>query len=79
MWRAVNIDPIVAALIDRRRAVQMTQEGLGLILGVSTSTVGCWEAGQTLPSLPRLREWAQVLGMMVSVCEAADLIGEVAA
>jgi DNA-binding XRE family transcriptional regulator len=47
------------------------------MLGVSVSTVGFWEQGQTAPNLERLHEWAQALGMVVRAYEAAEVYADV--
>lgn len=71
------VDPIVAALVARRRWCNLGQAAVADMLGVSAGTVGFWEQGQTAPNLERLHEWAQALGVVVRAHEAAEVYADV--
>ena len=59
-------------LIKRARMLAgMTQEELGVKVGVSNVAVSNWENGKTFPDIKRLKRIAEVLGMPVD-----DLVDE---
>lgn len=70
-------DRIITALVARRRELCLRQVDVARGLRISASTIGSWECGALEPSLRRLREWCRLLGVALTVVEAADVIGDV--
>ena len=56
---------MIADLIYKRHAMNMTQEELNTRLGVTDGQVNKWEAGVRLPSSFNLMCWANALGMQI--------------
>ena len=54
--------PLGDCIRAARRAAGLTQTQLGTRVGVRQSSVGQWEGGRTLPTLPMLRRLVAVLG-----------------
>jgi transcriptional regulator with XRE-family HTH domain len=67
-----DLDPVVAALRERRYALGLTLEGLSDKLGYTANTIWGWENGRANPPLVRIHEWAQSLGMRLVVRERGD-------
>ena len=57
------------AIADRRKAVPMTQEELGITLNLGIEAISRMERGAIMPSIPRLVEVAEALG-----CPVQDLL-----
>lgn len=57
------------AIADRRKAVPMTQEELGIALNLGIEAISRMERGAIMPSIPRLVEVAEALG-----CPVQDLL-----
>jgi transcriptional regulator with XRE-family HTH domain len=61
---------IVQQLIDRRKALGLSQREVGRRIGsISTSTVCTIERGEHLPRLDTLTSWAAALGLEVQLVE----------
>lgn len=60
-------DIIIATLKTRRRALGMSQRGVGRQLNIAEQQVGHWERLAKTPNLASLICWAQALGGIVTV------------
>ena len=62
---------------DRRKQMNLTQEGLADLVHVSKSAVTKWESGRGLPDRTNLRQLAKVIGVSVEIlngiCEGNEL------
>ena len=47
----------------RREASQLSQEGIGLLIGISPVYIDCWEKGQSLPCEKRMLQLAEIFGI----------------
>lgn len=56
---------VIQALINRRRALNLSQEELDQTLGVSEGQVAKWERFDRLPSAFMFACWAQALSLML--------------
>lgn len=68
-----SVQTLGGRIREARKAKGLSQERLAVDLGVSWSTVNRYEAGNSTPSLNRLRLIADVLEV-----DVIDLIGEAA-
>ena len=58
-----TLDPIVSALIDRRKQVCASQRLTARAMGFSgASAIAEHETGDHIPRLDRVRQWADALG-----------------
>lgn len=58
---------LVDALIERRKALGISRDGLGLQIGTNGKHVWEWETRKFAPRLGSLLRWCRALGMQVSV------------
>ncbi len=54
--------PIVKELRSIRRLKHMQQLDVGIAAGYHWQSIGYWERGERMPSIPALEDWAQALG-----------------
>ena len=59
-------------LKEARKAAHMTQQELGIEVGVSAVAVRMWESGLRRPGITRVRELAQTLGVSVEHLMTSD-------
>lgn len=55
-----------------RVAKELSQEHIGLKMGVVQQVISKWETEQKQPTLPKLISWAGTLGMEVTVRKKYD-------
>lgn len=67
-----ELDPVVAALRERRQALGLPLRVVSEKTGYAENTMFCWETGRAVPPLGRLNDWAQALGMRLVVRERGD-------
>jgi DNA-binding XRE family transcriptional regulator len=68
-FEAMTIKPFDFAekMLMRRIQEKMARETLASCLGFSLSTLSRWEIGTTSPTLHSASDWAQVLGLDLSI------------
>ena len=64
---ASTTKPLVQALIERRRALDMTQREVDTAMGVSQCMIAKWESEKRFPTTTSLIKWAAALGMKVQL------------
>lgn len=68
--RASSTKEILSLLIARRKELGITLEHLAERAGYSKNTVHYWERGKRSPTLRNLSNWAQALGIRITMeCE----------
>lgn len=63
--RTLQLDPLVAGLVARRRELGLTQRRVAADIGSKQSHICEMELGYREPSLRVLRRWADRLGMRI--------------
>lgn len=63
---------LISALRQRREELKLSRRALSLRLGYSAETVRHWEDGQNHPSFRSLHDWAQALGMKITLGRKDD-------
>ena len=56
---------ILPGIRARRKALKMTLDELGALVGCSGAAVGMWERGETTPAAEKLPELARALGCRI--------------
>lgn len=70
-WPEVVLDPLVAALQERRKHLDLTQTEVAARLMVNPTTINAWERGRKQPGLPNLHKWCAVLGVELGLWEVS--------
>lgn len=65
-------DRIVQALRERRQKMNIPLRIVAERAGYGQNTMWYWETGRATPSLPKLHDWAQSLGLTLTLKEARD-------
>ncbi|WP_194909176.1 helix-turn-helix transcriptional regulator [Catenulispora rubra] len=71
-WEVHEMRRLAPQLKSRRLARKISQTDLGLIVGVSRSSLQRWEDGEQLPRLIALIVWADRLDLVVELHPAAE-------
>jgi transcriptional regulator with XRE-family HTH domain len=58
-----ELDPLIAALRERRYAMGLPLRVIADRTCFNEQTMWHWETGRAIPSLPKLRRWADALGV----------------
>jgi DNA-binding XRE family transcriptional regulator len=64
-----GLPDVLAELVDHRRKRGLSVPDLARRIGVSATTLLAWERGETAPRLHNLLDWAQSLGLQVTLRE----------
>jgi transcriptional regulator with XRE-family HTH domain len=64
------LDPLILVLKARRETLGLSQRELAFRLGYSQNTIYYWEAGRSDPTLKKLRDWSQALGVTLEIKDA---------
>lgn len=64
-YEPLHNDPVILMLRKTRREQNLSQFKLAKKIGCDPSVITRWEHGYTSPTLDRLHEWANALGMKV--------------
>jgi DNA-binding transcriptional regulator YiaG len=59
--------PIFALLWERREALKITRYDLAAHMGYHYAMLGRWERGDAMPSLQKLIDWAETLGLALAL------------
>lgn len=59
--------PLAAALRQRRKQLKLSQAVVAERAGYNAIAIWAWETGYRKPSLPRLVDWADALGLELTV------------
>lgn len=62
-----KVAPIISALRDRRKELKISQVNLGERMGYGPNIIWSWETGYSTPSLRRLMDWTQALGLELTL------------
>jgi transcriptional regulator with XRE-family HTH domain len=65
--RRARVLPLITQLRDARMRQGLTQEDLAHCIGAHASQISLWERGVKDPGLRNLTDWAQALGMEITV------------
>ena len=60
-------NPVIAALLEARVEQRMTHEALSKKTGYCTNSFVRWEAETQFPKLTALNDWAQALGLELTL------------
>jgi transcriptional regulator with XRE-family HTH domain len=60
-------NPLFVQLIDARKALGISRAEMARRMGYSTSALMYWEHGRTSPSIDVMEDYADVVGMSVTV------------
>lgn len=60
-------DPIMGELRKIRQERRMSVRQVGRMLGVAPVTVGTWERGERQPSLTKVRQYAALFGLCITL------------
>ena len=63
---------LIAALVDRRRRLDLTQADVGNAIDAAASEVGRWEIGHRMPQVETLIRWAAALGGEIQIVFTQD-------
>lgn len=66
-----TVDPVIRDLVSERLRQGLSQRDVVHRIDCSPSSVSQWERGITSPTLTKLRDWADALGMNLDVTIAA--------
>ena len=61
------LNNIVSELVKQRQKLELTQEELNAILGITDRLLGKWEVGIRTPTCFHLYCWAEALNMQLAV------------
>ena len=64
---SITTASLVGTLVERRKALGISQRQLDGMIGVSESMVAKWESGMRFPTTKSLERWAQALGYTVQL------------
>ena len=64
--------PIIVALRAARHTQGLSQEAIGLRIGVPAATVSTWETGQYTPALTSVAAYAEALGLTLTLTPKED-------
>lgn len=62
-----ELDPLIEALRARRYAMKIPLRVIADRTGFNEQTMWHWETGRAIPSLQKLRRWADALGVTFGI------------
>lgn len=70
----MKADPIVVKLRQKRELLKISRRAMAERTGYSMHQIYCWENGLAVPTLTKLRDWCDALGISLEAKERADAL-----
>ncbi len=67
--RLFEVDPIITALVEKRKQLGMAQDVAATAIGVVPYTLSRYERGHRLPNLRELQKWCDLMQMSLEVSD----------
>lgn len=64
-----KVDPIILTLRERREGMKLSRKIVGDKTGYDRVSIYHWETGRATPSLTKIKDWAECLGLQLEVRE----------